>query len=243
MDPRCYEPQVAHPVTDALLFSNVATFVLSRNRERLAAALAKSNARLAKGQLYRLATSCLLHANSAHLLVNCLSLSNIGPSVEHFFGSRRFAVLYTAAGISGNLLSWGLGRAPISVGASGAIFGLVGGWGVLLAINKDVLKGNGFPKIDENLGSLAQMCALNLALGLTPGSHLDNFGHIGGFIGGAACASLIGPQLFYFDEIVRGTALGFVDDPIIPLRRRRKPTPPPPKSILPDMWRREIYDS
>jgi membrane associated rhomboid family serine protease len=246
-------------VTDALLCSNVAAFVVGRNRERLVSALAKSNARLAKGQLYRLATSCMLHANFAHLLVNCLSLSNIGPSVEHFFGTHRFAVLYTAAGISGNLLSWGLGRAPISVGASGAIFGLVGGWGVFLATNKDVLERNGFRNIDESLGSLAQMCALNLALGLAPGSHLDNFGHIGGFIGGAACAGLIGPRL-RLSWISEGGRQGLVDEPILQLPQRKPPQrkppqqkppqrkppqlkPPPRKSVSPFVVERKVFDS
>lgn len=235
--PVFYKPQLIHPVTDALLFANVAIFVTSRNRELLFHALAKSNSGLAKGQLYRLVTGCLLHAGPGHLMVNCLSLSNIGPTVEHFYGSQRYAVLYTAAGISGNLLSWAMGRAPLSVGASGAIFGLMGGWGVFLATNKVVLEGHGFRDIDKRLSSLAQVCALNIALGLTPGSHLDNFGHLGGLIGGAACASLIGPRLRDM-RIFGGVSAGLVDEPIVRLPRQKAATR---KSTSPVTFRRKAY--
>jgi membrane associated rhomboid family serine protease len=223
-------------VTDALLLANVATFLASRNQERLVYALAKSNAGLANGQLYRLITGCLLHANPGHLLVNCLSLSNIGPTVEHFFGSQRYALVYTAAGISGNMLSWAMGRAPLSVGASGAIFGLMGGWGVFLATNKAVLERRGFRGIENSLDSLIQVSALNIALGLVPGSHLDNFGHIGGLLGGAACASLIGPRLRDL-RTFGGRSGGLVDEPIIRLPQRKG------SPVLPGTFKRRRYST
>ena len=111
---RPYRLQRESPVTKALLAANVASFAVVQRRQRLFLALAKSNAALARGQYYRLASSCLLHANAAHLFVNSASLHNIGPVVEAHFGSTRFAALYAASGVCGNVLSWSLGRAPLS---------------------------------------------------------------------------------------------------------------------------------
>lgn len=220
---RPYRLQRASPVTKALLAANVASFAVVQRRQRLFLALAKSNAALARGQYYRLASSCLLHANAAHLFVNSASLHNIGPVVEAHFGSTRFAALYAASGVCGNVLSWSLGRAPLSVGASGAIFGLLGGWAVFLASNQRVLEARGARNIGESLSSLATTCALNAALGLSPGSRLDNFGHAGGALGGIAFGALCGPRLREAWVPLRagGPGLALVDQPLLRLPGRQ----------------------
>lgn len=204
-----------------LLAANLACFVLVRGRAF--PYLAKSNAALRRGQLHRLVSSCFLHGGPLHLAVNCASLRNVGPVVETFFGSERFLATYLGAGISGNLLSWGLGRAPTSVGASGAIFGLVGAWAVFLVRNQRVLEEYGFRNIDAQLKSIMQLSLVNVALGLSPGSRIDNFGHVGGFLGGALASVLFGPRLCKQGSPMRGYLLA--DCPLLELPK----LPPRPR--------------
>jgi membrane associated rhomboid family serine protease len=82
------------------------------------------NSLINRGQLWRLITPSLLHANIAHLLVNSYSLNSVGPTVESLGGGRRFLAVYVASALASSSLSYTLCTAP-SVGASGAIFGLV----------------------------------------------------------------------------------------------------------------------
>jgi membrane associated rhomboid family serine protease len=83
------------------------------------------NQLIAAGQFWRLLTPALLHGGVVHLLVNCYSLNDLGPAAETLLGRRRFACLYAASAVSGNLASYFMNPGP-GVGASGAIFGLVG---------------------------------------------------------------------------------------------------------------------
>ena len=108
------------PVSEALLYANVAIFVLLAGKPGAFAALAKDDYLVRRGGYHRLVTACFLHGGVAHLLMNSQSLRMLGPQVEGWFGSGRFAALYLTAGVSGNALSFAAGRAPLSVGASGA---------------------------------------------------------------------------------------------------------------------------
>ena len=85
-------------------------------------------------QLHRLVTPIALHGNFIHLLMNTYSLQNIGPEVERMFGPRRFLATYLISGITGNILS-SLYTPNPSLGASGAIFGLVGAYYAFLQHN------------------------------------------------------------------------------------------------------------
>lgn len=126
-----------------------------------------------------------------HLLVNSYSLNDLGTVVERSFGTNRFALTYALAGVAGNAASFALNAGVTSVGASGAICGLVGAYAAYLAANRNVLgQGSG-----QELESLGIMIGLNLAFGfVSPG--IDNCGHIGGLLGGAATGWLLGPRLF-----------------------------------------------
>jgi len=190
-----YRARRSKQCTNAALVSNIGGFVLTAVKPQLFDALAKNDALLCKGQLHRLLTACCLHSGVGHLAVNCYSLSQLGPQVEMFFGPGRFAALYVTSGIAGNVASFYGGRSPLSVGASGAVFGLLGGYAVFLARNQRVLERRGLRGVDRLLGSLMQTCAINAALGFTPGSRIDNMGHLGGLLGGAACAYAFGPRL------------------------------------------------
>mmetsp|Transcript_9661 Transcript_9661/g.21459 ORF Transcript_9661/g.21459 Transcript_9661/m.21459 type:complete len:347 (-) Transcript_9661:478-1518(-) len=90
---------------------------------------------LEQGQYHRLVTPIVLHGGLAHLAVNMYSLANLGPLVNRSFGTARFTWTYLAGGVMGNIFSTLLSSSN-SVGASGAIFGLVGAYYVFLTRNK-----------------------------------------------------------------------------------------------------------
>ena len=79
-----------------------------------------------EGEYYRLLTGIFLHGGLVHLLFNCYALFVIGAQVENFLGRFKFLVIYLVAGISGALFSMIFGGNYASIGASGAIFGLMG---------------------------------------------------------------------------------------------------------------------
>jgi len=128
-----------------------------------------------------------------HLAVNTVSLYNIGPHVENLFGKHRFLATYVAAGIAGNTFSALLNPEP-SVGASGAIFGLVGAYYVCLRRNQIFFGKSG----QKSMTSMKKTMAMNVVIGLLEPS-IDNSAHLGGLLGGAAMAYTFGPRLFLMD--------------------------------------------
>lgn len=136
---------------------------------------AKINSYIIQGQYWRLFTPIFLHGGILHLLVNCYSLYILGSLVERLFGRGKFIVSYLVAGIVGNLLSF-MFVEGYSVGASGAIFGLMG---MLLyyGIENPAQFKHYFGK------SVLSTIMINLIYGMSiPG--IDNCAHLGGLIGG-----------------------------------------------------------
>ncbi len=149
---------------------------------------AKFGPAIRNGQVWRLVTPLLLHANLLHLFANMYSLNAIGPAVERLFGTRRMLTFYILAGVAGVILS--LAFSPYaSVGASGAIFGLLGALGMFLFRHRRTFG----PASQVQLRQIVIVALLNLGLGLMPG--IDNWGHLGGLLAGAALAASLGPQL------------------------------------------------
>lgn len=135
------------------------------------------------GQVWRLLTGTFLHAGIIHLLVNMYSLCIIGTQLENFVGKKKFIVIYLISAISGSLMS-SIFSTTISVGASGAIFGLLGsmlyfGYHYRLYLG-NVLKAQIIPLI-----------ILNLFLGFALNG-IDNAAHIGGLIGGYLTTMALG---------------------------------------------------
>ncbi len=134
-------------------------------------------------EYYRLITGTFIHANIVHLLLNCYSLYVIGTQIENFMGRWKYLVVYFVSALTGSLLSILLSDAA-SIGASGAIFGLMGsllyfGYHYRVYLGS-VLKSQIIPLI-----------LFNLLIGfITPG--IDNFAHIGGLIGGALATVAVG---------------------------------------------------
>jgi rhomboid protease GluP len=152
---------------------------------------AKINDLIRQGEYYRLFTAMFLHLNLAHLLMNSYSLYILGRDVESLFGTARFGVVYLLGGLSGSLASFIFTPNP-SVGASGAIFGLIGAAMVYFYQHRQLHGAGG----RRYLNQLVMLLVLNLSLALLPsrdGFRLDNAAHIGGLIGGIIVAVLIGP--------------------------------------------------
>ncbi|WMV32181.1 hypothetical protein MTR67_025566 [Solanum verrucosum] len=140
-------------------------------------------------QIWRLFSCMWLHAGVFHVAANMLSLLFVGIRLEQEFGFLRIGPLYVLAGVGGSLLSALFVRKKISVGASGALFGLLGAMLSELITNWTLYEN----KL-ATLLTLLLIIALNLAVGILP--HVDNFAHLGGFVTGflLGCVLLLRPQ-------------------------------------------------
>eukprot|EP00949_MAST-11_sp_MAST-11-sp1_P004514 g4514.t1 len=130
-------------------------------------------------QWHRLLLPMVLHSGIIHLALNSMAIFTVGVPLEETFGPHKIGILYFASGLSGTVLSSLFLPFQPTVGASGCIFGLIGAsWSDLL---------QNFDKMDSPkklLASLGVTTFLNIAIGLVP--LLDNFAHIGGFLGGVS---------------------------------------------------------
>lgn len=148
----------------------------------------KRNPLIEAGQYWRLLTPMLLHGSLIHLGFNMYALHVMGRRLERFFGPYRFLALYLLGGFAGNILSMLLTEAP-SLGSSTAIFGLLSAEGIFVYQNRSLLG----DKAKRALWQIVQMAGINLVIGLSP--RIDNWGHVGGLLGGAAFTALAGPIL------------------------------------------------
>ena len=188
------------PVTTTLLAINVLVFVamvirgvpiLSPDNGQLLNWGADFGPLSLGTQPWRILTSNYVHIGLIHIAVNMWALWQLGRLSERIFGGFAYFLTYTAAGIAGSLLSLLHNPNVASAGASGAIFGLIGALISALYLGKLP-----FPAAARQglLKSLLWTAGINLYLGATiPG--IDNAGHIGGFVMGAALGALLGPQL------------------------------------------------
>ena len=100
--------------------------ILSPSIEALDAFGIKWGPYIKGGEIWRLVTAMYLHGGLVHLALNSMALINLGPLIEGSFGSRKFFLIYTTTGIAGFIASTFVSPLSPSVGASGAIFGLLG---------------------------------------------------------------------------------------------------------------------
>lgn len=149
----------------------------------------KDNLSIINGQYWRLVTPMFLHAGLWHLGLNSYFLYIFGPWVERTFGTLRFMAIYLLSGIAGVIASFAL-TASRSLGASGALFGLVGAQLIYFYRNRSVRR-----DAERQLRSIAMMIGINLFIGFLPSINIDNWGHIGGLIGGLALAWFSTPIL------------------------------------------------
>eukprot|EP00897_Mesotaenium_endlicherianum_P004325 jgi/Mesen1/3920/ME000209S02934 len=222
--------------TDVILVLNALVFGASMaSNGALLQYGAKVNRLISQGQVWRLVTPALLHANLMHLVINGMSLNAVGPQIEMLSGRSRFLAVYCTSALTASFLSYRCTVAP-AVGASGAIYGLVGALWVFVMRHQKLLRGTGNGGwAAGQLKSVTTNIAFSLALGVVSRG-MDNWGHVGarsrsncsatcsgtpsfpsktllvgGLAGGVVVSYLLGPAL-------RETAGGVVAD-VPPLAR------------------------
>jgi membrane associated rhomboid family serine protease len=132
-------------------------------------------AEVAQGDWWRLMTAAFLHYGLFHLLLNMLGLYWFGSLLERRIGSGRFLLLYIVSGLAGSAGALVVSPNSATVGASGAIFGVLGA-GLVLEQQRDYVFG----------GSALGVIVANLVLTFAWSGNISVGGHIGGLIGGAA---------------------------------------------------------
>lgn len=137
-----------------------------------------------RGQFYRLLTSEFVHVDIIHFGMNMYALYILGSQAEGFFGKWKFSLIYFLSAISGSLLSILLNQNAASIGASGAIFGLLGAL-LYFGYNFRVYLGNTLVR------EIVPIILMNLLLGFMVVG-IDNYAHIGGLIGGYTTAMAVG---------------------------------------------------
>jgi len=130
---------------------------------------------VARGDWWRLLTAAFLHYGPIHLALNMYSLFYAGTLLEHVIGRWRFALLYLAAGIAGSAGAILWNPLSVTVGASGAIFGILGALFVLER-KRHIATG----------GQVAGLIVINLIFTFTLSSFISVGGHVGGLIAGIA---------------------------------------------------------
>jgi rhomboid protease GluP len=204
-------PRVTPTVTYALLAVNIAIFTLGffspTFNDQLFAWGANDPAYVLRGgEYHRLLTAMFLHANPAHIFFNMLVLYSFGRDIEGIFGHVRFSLIYFLGGLAASIASVVLSAAfspaealnPAtsvgSVGASGAIFAIIGAEYIYLYQHRKLMGEFG----RQRRQSLLFIGLLNFLVGILSSVgggpvQIDNWGHLGGLVGGLALTWYIGP--------------------------------------------------
>ena len=183
------------PLIVCLIAANVAMFAWEiaagalADRETIIEAGALVRDRVVAGEWWRVVSAMFLHGGVDHILGNVIVLYIVGMACEHAFGGVRTTVIYFASGVAGALVSMAAGPGP-SVGASGAIFGVIAAVVVVLYRYQDR-----FFVRDKRIGFvLAVWAGWQILTGLAS-PFIDNFAHLGGIAGGALASLPLRPRL------------------------------------------------
>ena len=146
------------------------------------------------GQIWRLITPVFLHDSTLpyglmHIGFNMYALFLYGRGLEARFGHWRFTLLYFLSAYAGNVLSFLLTPGS-SLGASTAVFGLLAAEGIFVFQNRQLL-GN---RANRALMNVLYVAGINLLIGFSSNGLVDNFGHLGGLLGGALFSWFGGPR-------------------------------------------------
>jgi rhomboid protease GluP len=196
VDPVDFEQGMTYrpPATLALIVALAAIFAWQVGSGSLegesaivdAGALVRS--RVLEGETWRMLSATLLHGGAEHLIGNCAALYILGMAGEHALGAWRVLVIYLASGLAGSLASVLTGPGP-SVGASGAICGLMGAVVLILYRYRHVYQ----VRNKEIAWALAAWAGYTIVIGAID-PRIDNWAHFGGLIGGAVVALGVRPR-------------------------------------------------
>lgn len=151
------------------------------------------------GEWWRLLTATFLHSGLMHLAMNMIGLASVGITVERIYGHRLFTLIYLGSGLIGSALSLHFSaQHAVSVGASGAVFGIAGA--LLVGVSQHR---NQLPKTfsKQTLSSLGLFIIYSLMQGFS-NQGIDNAAHVGGLIGGCLLAYLL-PERFDMGHFIR----------------------------------------
>lgn len=166
------------------VFAIIHVFDILLNNQNMFYLLANSSLHVKAGEVWRLLTSAFVHIEIFHLFVNMYSLYILGTQVEKFIGRKKFLSIYLVSAILGSMFSVLIGGNTVSIGASGAIFGIAGAllyFGLHFRLY-----------LSHSLKSqIIPVIIFNLVLGfLIPG--IDTAAHVGGLLGGYLMTSALG---------------------------------------------------
>ncbi|TMC61507.1 MAG: rhomboid family intramembrane serine protease [Chloroflexota bacterium] len=171
----------AHDIIAAVM--NNAINIQDKDNNALSSVLiafgAKDNDLILQGQYWRFVTPIFLHANLLHVGLNMLNLAVLGVFLERLVGHIRFLLIYVTTGIVSIIASFYFMPQEISVGASGAIFGLVGAYSVFVLMHRRAFRKGGIPA----LLWLIIVIVGNLSIGFFV-PNVDNYAHLGGLLSG-----------------------------------------------------------
>ncbi|WP_332698002.1 rhomboid family intramembrane serine protease [Halalkalibacter lacteus] len=175
------------------------------------------NLAVANGEYWRLLTPIFMHIGAGHVIFNSFSLVIFGPALERMLGKFKFIVIYLLTGIIANIATYYLGGLtyPPHLGASGAIFGLLGMYVYLVINRKDLI---------DRANSQLVMTIILIGLVMTfVNPNINILAHLFGLIAGAALAPLflIGAKPFHAEQRVLVDTTEPIFDPNRWQRKRR----------------------
>jgi rhomboid protease GluP len=171
---------------------------------------AKWNPAIDAGQWWRLLTPMVLHGGLIHLLFNSWALYALGVDAERQFGTARFATVYLLAGLAGSIASYVFNPNVPSVGASGAIFGLIGALGAFAYTVRSLI---GAEASKMQLGQIISLALINLLFGFSV-PNIDNAAHIGGLIAGGIAGFALAPR-YVIDRRFEPPIVARGDQPLV----------------------------
>ena len=175
-------------ITYILIVINVMLFMfmaLYDRDESLKIMLSNNRGLVVGGEFYRLFTCMFVHADILHLFFNMYALYVLGPQVERYYGKLKYSLIYIISGLLGSVFSAVfMSSNTVSMGASGAIFGLLGSIAYFTYYYRATLQG-------LLRSQILPVILINLSLGLFI-SGIDLMAHVGGLVGGILTSMAIG---------------------------------------------------
>jgi len=180
---------IALIVTNAIIFFVTVIRGMLNSEAAILSAGALSHDLVFRGEIWRLFSAMFLHGSMEHLFGNAVGLFILGMAAEHAYGKLKTAGMFIIAGLLGSSFSVLLNPGP-SVGASGAIFGLLGAMIVFFYKYRDW-----FHLRDMRIGNVLLMWAGYAIVTAYFMPFIDNAAHVGGLIGGAFTGYWLTPRM------------------------------------------------